>query len=74
MREVFPVREKGILKCYQKVRENSGNFVSHGKLDQKIKKKIYGESLKSVISRYIFIEDEFHMKNMFIISEYWGQT
>ena len=30
---------------------------SQGKLDQKIKKIFYEESLKSVVSRHIFIED-----------------
>ena len=77
MGEVFPVREKsGNFKILPKSRGilyESGK--SQGKLDQKMKKIFYEESLKSIVSRHIFIEDYFHiMKNMFIISEYWGHS
>ena len=59
MREVFPVREfqnftKKSVKS-QGILHESGK--SQGKLDQKIKKIFYGESLKSVVSRHILIED-----------------
>ena len=52
IREVFPVREKSgnfkILPKSQGILYESEK--SQGKLDQKIKKKFYGESLKSVVS------------------------
>ena len=44
-----------ILPKSQGILYESGK--SQGKLDQKIKKIFYGESLKSVLSRHIFIED-----------------
>ena len=57
MRKVFPVREKAgnikILPKSQGILYGSGK--SQGKLDQK--KKFYEKSLKSVVSRHIFIED-----------------
>ena len=59
MREVFPVRGKSgnfkILPKSQGILYQSGK--SQGTLDQKIKKIFYEKSLKSVVSRHIFIED-----------------
>ena len=59
IREVFPVREKSenfkiLPESQGKVREFCNEL---GKIRSENKKKIYGESLKSVVSRNIFVED-----------------
>ena len=59
MREVFPVREKS--RNFKHLPKSQVIFYqsekSQGKLDQKIIKLFYRESLKTIVSRHSFVED-----------------
>ena len=75
----LPLEKLGKLEKFFSVTEKSGNFKilpeSQRKLNQKVIKLCFIESLKKIVSRHNFVEHEFHISktSIFIITERWGK-